>query len=167
MVYVVPALFITVFLFAAVKKINIYRSFTRGISEAVKFVFSLLPMLCAIFMMCELFERSGLSDRLSSALSPVLSAAGIPAELAKLLLIKPFSGSGSLTYLNRIIVECGADSYTARCACVLYGSSETVFYISAVYFSQVKNKRLFAPTVIVLAANFAAAVAACLLCKVM
>lgn len=167
MAAVVPLLFLGVFLFAAVKKVNIYRCFTRGIGEAVQFMLSLLPMLCAIFMMCELFEISGLSDRFSQALSPVLSAVGIPTELAKLILIKPFSGSGSLTYLNRIIAEYGADSYVARCACVLYGSSETVFYISAVYFSSVKSKKLFSVIVVVLLANFLAAVAACLLCKIM
>lgn len=167
MAIVVPLLFLAVFIFAAVKKVNIYRCFTRGIGEAVQFMLSLLPMLCAIFMMCELFERSGLSDRFSQALSPVLSAVGIPTELAKLILMKPFSGSGSLTYLNRIIAEYGADSYVARCACVLYGSSETVFYVSAVYFSSVKGKKLFSVIVVVLLANFLAAVAACLLCKIM
>ena len=59
-----------------------------------------------------------------------------------MVLIKPFSGSGSIAYLNEIIKNYGADSYITRCACVCFGSSETVFYISAVYFAKTKSKKL-------------------------
>ncbi len=162
-----PAIFIAVLVFAAVKKVKIYDEFSAGIKEAAKFTLSLIPCLAAIFMMCELFEASGLADRLAGALSPAFSFFGIPKELAKLVLIKPFSGSGSLAYLNNIIEEYGADSYIARCASVCYGSSETVFYISAVYFAGLKQKRLAAPIAIVLVSTFLTTVLACLICKIM
>ena len=103
---------------------------------------------------------------LTSLLSPVFGFLGIPPELTKLVLIKPFSGSGSLTYLNAIIAEHGADSYIARCACVCYGSSETVFYISAVYFAGLKNKKLALPVILVLLSTLVTTVLACLLCRV-
>ena len=117
--------------------------------------------------MCELFEASHLSDLLTKILSPVFGALGIPKELTKLVLIKPFSGSGSLAYLNNIIQTYGADSYIARCACVCFGSSETVFYISAVYFAGVKVKKLTLPIALVLISTLISTVIACLLCRIM
>lgn len=167
MQYVIPVIFILVFIFAAVKKVRVYDEFSEGVKEAVKFTFSLIPCLAAIFMMCELFEISGLAGGITKLLSPVFSALGIPPELTKLILIKPFSGSGSLAYLTAVIEEHGADSYISRCACVLYGSSETVFYISAVYFAGLKVKKLALPIVIVLISTLLSTVVACLICKIM
>ena len=167
MQYVIPVIFIIVFIFAAVKKVRVYDEFSEGVKQAVKFTFSLLPCLAAIFMMCELFEISGLAGGITQLLSPVFSALGIPSELTKLVLIKPFSGSGSLAYLTAVIEKYGADSYISRCACVLYGSSETVFYISAVYFAGLKVKKLAVPIIIVLISTLLSTVVACLICKVM
>jgi spore maturation protein B len=143
----------------------VFSSFTRGAGEGLNFLLSILPVLATIFMMCELFEVSGLSSLLQNALSPVFTALGIPTELVKLILIKPFSGSGSLTFLTQVIKEYGADSYITRCACVLYGSSETVFYISAIYFAKSKEKKLTLPIIIVLLATFVSTIFACFLCK--
>ena len=167
MALIIPVIFIAVFVFSAIKKVNIYDSFTEGIGEAFKFTVSLLPCLAAIFMMCELFEVSHLSDMLTKWLAPVFSFLGIPPELTKLVLIKPFSGSGSLAYLNDIIETYGADSYIARCACVCFGSSETVFYISAVYFAGLKVKKLAVPIICVLVATLVSTIVACLVCRIM
>lgn len=167
MQYVIPVIFICVIAFAAVRRVNVFSSFSRGAGEAVKFVFNLLPLLACTFIMCELFERSRLSDALSRFLSPAFSFLGVPSELSKLILIKPFSGSGSLAYLTQIIGEYGADSYIARCACVLYGSSETVFYISVVYFAKSSNKKRLLPIVIILFATLVSTIIACLLCRIM
>ncbi len=167
MALIIPFVFIAVFGFAILKKVKIYDEFSKGVGEAVKFTLSLIPCLAAIFMMCAVFEASGLADALTKFLSPVFGFLGIPPELTKLVLIKPFSGSGSIAYLNEIIAEHGADSYIARCACVCFGSSETVFYISAVYFAGVKVKKLAMPIAAVLIATLVSTVVACLLCKVM
>lgn len=167
MALIIPVIFIAVFIFAVVRKVNIYDSFTEGINEAVKFTISLLPCLAAVFMMCELFEVSNLSYMFTKWLSPVFSFLGIPKELTKLVLIKPFSGSGSLAYLNEIIEKYGADSYIARCACVCFGSSETVFYISAVYFAGLKVKKLAVPIICVLISTLVSTIVACLVCRVM
>lgn len=167
MQYVIPALFLLVIIAAAIKRVNVFQSFSRGAGEAVKFVLSLMPLLACTFIMCELFERSHLSDALSKFLSPAFSFLGVPSELSKLILIKPFSGSGSLAYLTRIINEHGADSYIARCACVLYGSSETVFYISVIYFAKCKNKKRILPIVIILLATLLSTVISCLLCRIL
>lgn len=166
MAFIIPAIFIIVLGCAAIKKVNVYSCFTSGIESALKFVLSLLPCLAAVFMMCALFEESGLSELMIKLTSPAFSFFGVPEELTKLILIKPLSGSGSLAYLTEILNEYGADSYIARCACVCYGSSETVFYISAVYFAGMKTKGLMKPIVISLFSALVATVLACALCQI-
>ena len=162
---VVPVLFLAVFIFALIKKVRLYDSFTAGIKEALPLAFSLFPYLAAILMLSELFERSGLSDMITSVLAPAFRFLGVPPEIAKLVLIKPFSGSGSTALLSDILSTYGADSFIGRCACVSYGSSETVFYISAVYFAGIKNKKLFKPIVIALFANLVTVIFGCFLCR--
>lgn len=163
---IIPALFFALFLYALLKKVRLYDCFTEGVKEAVPLLLSIFPYLAAMLMLSELFERSGLSAALTQALSPVFSALGIPPEISKLVLLKPFSGSGSTALLSELISAHGADSYIARCAAVAYGSSETVFYISAVYFAGSK-KNLAKPVIISLTSNFISVILGCLLCKVL
>lgn len=162
---VIPALFLALFVYALIKKIKLYDCFTDGVKEAVPLVLSLFPYLAAILMLSELFEASGLSGMLTSFLSPAFKFLGIPPEIAKLVLMKPFSGSGSTALLSETLSSYGADSYIARCACVSYGSSETVFYISAVYFAGVKRKKLLKPVLIALFANFVTVIFGCFICR--
>ena len=162
---IIPALFLALFVYALIRRVKLYDCFTDGVKEAVPLVLSLFPYLAAILMLSELFERSGLSSMLTGFLSPAFKFLGIPPEIAKLVLMKPFSGSGSTALLSEILANYGADSYIARCACVSYGSSETVFYISAVYFAGVKKKKLLKPVLIALFANFVTVVFGCFICR--
>lgn len=163
----VPILFLALFLYAAAKRVKLYDSFTEGIKEAIPLILSLFPYLAAILMLSELFEQSGLSAIITNALAPVFEFLGIPPEISKLVLLKPFSGSGSTALLSELLAAYGPDSYIARCACVTYGSSETVFYISAVYFAHTNRKNLFKPIAVSLAANFLSVILGCLLCRFM
>lgn len=167
MQYFIPLFIIIVFAFAFIKKVKPYDTFTDGVKSAVPFAVNIFPYLVSIFVLTEIFEVSGLSEMFSRFLSPVFGFLGIPTELTKLVLIKPFSGSGSLATLSEIFNSYGADSYIARCACVIYGSSETVFYVASVYFANAKTKKLFKPIVISLVASFCSCVFACLICRVM
>ncbi len=162
-----PLLFLTLFAYALLKKVKLYDCFVEGVKGAIPLVCSLFPYLCAVLVLSELFTQSGLSAQLSTLLSPLLKGLGIPPELSPLLLTKPFSGSGSTAILSEILAANGADSYIGRCACVCYGSSETVFYISAVYFARVKQKPPALPVAIALVANFLTVVLGCLLCRVL
>lgn len=164
---VIPAVFVAVFIAAAAKKVNVFSSFAAGAGEGIKFTVSLLPMLAAVFMMCELFENSGLADALARALGPVLGFFGIPQELAKLALIKPFSGSGSLTLLTDVFSRYGADSYVSRCAATIYASSETVFYVFAVYFAGTDRRGRALPLAVVIISSALGTVLACALCRVL
>ncbi|MBR2871397.1 MAG: spore maturation protein, partial [Clostridia bacterium] len=142
MAYFIPILFLVIYIYSAFKKVKPYDSFTQGAKSAIPFAVSIFPYLVSIFVLTELFEASGISAAVSNFLAPVFNFIGIPKELTKLVLIKPFSGNGSLAVLTEIFNTYGVDSYLSRCACVIYGSSETVFYIAAVYFAGAKTKKL-------------------------
>lgn len=165
--YLIPVLFIFIFAFSLFKKVKPYDAFTCGAKSAVPFAISVFPYLVSIFVLTELFETSGLSSAVSNFISPVFHLFGIPKELTKLVLIKPFSGNGSLAVLSQIFTDYGVDSYLARCASVIYGSSETVFYVAAVYFAGAKTKRLTTPIIISLVASFISCVFACFICLVL
>ena len=167
MQYLIPIFFIFIFVFAFIKKVKPYDTFTDGVKSAIPFAVQIFPYLVSIFALTELFEISGLSAALSNFLAPAFNFLGIPTELTKLVLIKPFSGSGSLAMLSDIFARYGADSYLARCACVIYGSSETVFYVASVYFAGAKTKNLVKPIVISLIASFLSCTFACFICKIM
>ncbi len=166
-VYLVPLLFLSLFCFALFRKVKLYDCFCEGVKGAIPLVVSLFPYLATVFILSELFTVSGLSDFLTKAIAPLFSWLGIPKELAPLAMMKPFSGSGSTALLSDILQNFGADSYVGRCAAVCYGSSETVFYISAVYFASIKEKKPALPLLIALSANFLAMIFGCLLCKFM
>lgn len=165
--YVIPALFLFILVYSAVKKVKPYDAFTEGAKSAIPLATGIFPYLVSIFVLTELFEASGITGALTKILSPAMKFFGIPTELTKLVLIKPFSGSGALALLSEIFTAYGADSYLSRCACVIYGSSETVFYIAAVYFAGQKNAKLLKPIIISLFASFCSCVFACFICLVM
>lgn len=165
--YFFVALLTILFIFCIIKNLPAYTYFTQGAKEAINICASTFPYLVAIFIAVELFKISGLSSLLSNLMSPILSFFGIPPELSELLIIKPFSGSGSLALLNECIEKYGANSYIARCASVLMSTSETLFYITAVYFSTVGSKKLKYAIPVSLIASFFGAVIACALCRVM
>ena len=165
--YFIPVLFLIIFIYSIVKKVKPYDAFTDGAKNALPFAVSVFPYLVSIFVLTELFEASGLSDAVSKTISPVFSFFGIPSQLTKLVLIKPFSGNGALALLTEIYGKYGVDSYLARCASVIYGSSETVFYVAAVYFAGAKTKKLATPIIISLIASFFSCVFACFICHVM
>jgi spore maturation protein B len=165
--YLIPVFILIIFVFSFFKKVKPYDAFVDGAKSAVPFAVSIFPYLACIFILTELFEVSGLSNMLTQLLAPVFKVLGIPKELTKLVLIKPFSGSGALAILTEIFTEYGVDSYLARSACVIYGSSETVFYIASVYFAGAKKRNLTLPILISLIASFASCVFACFICLIM
>jgi spore maturation protein B len=162
---ILPVCFILLFIYASVKHVKIYDTFALGAKEGLNTIFTIFPYLVTIFILTELFSASNLSNTLINFLSPFFNLLGIPKEIAPLVILKPFSGSGSLALLTEIFSLYGVDSYLSRCACAIFGSSETVFYISAVYYANVKEKRLLKPILISLFATFLSTIFACFICK--
>ncbi len=163
--YIVPIIFVTVLLLSIFKKQDAYSAFIDGSSSAIKLMTGVFPYLLAIMMAVEVFKISGVSAVVANFFSPVTGFFGIPKELTELILIRPLSGAGATGLLEKIYVDFGADTYIGRCASVVYGSSETVFYISAIYFSQSSVKKLGPAIPIALIATFIGSCVGCLLCR--
>ena len=162
---IIPIIFLCSFAFAIFRKVRVYESFAEGIKSAIPLILSIFPYIAAITMLSKLLEISGLGPKIADFLSPVFTFTGIPEEIAPLLLVKPLSGSGGIAVLSEILEKYGADSYISRCACVIYGSSETIFYVGAVYFAGLKRKKLNIALLIALLSFLLSAVFACFLCR--
>ena len=165
--YFLPILILLVLIYASIKKIPAYTSFAEGAKAALKLCFDIFPYIAAIFICVQLFKVSGLSSALSNLLEPLFRLIGIPPELCELILIRPFSGNASLALLTEIYEAYGTDSYAARCASVITGASDTVFYISALYFAGTNVKKFKYAIPVALLANLFAAILACILLRIM
>ena len=164
---IIPLIFLFSFSFALSRKVRVYDSYTAGVKTAPPLILSLFPYIAAVTMLTMLLDVSGLGAKLAKWLSPVFTFTGIPEEIATLVLVKPLSGSGSIAVLSDILERYGVDSYISRCACVVYGSSETVFYIGAVYFAGLKRKKFNAALIISLFSFLASVIFACFLCRIL
>jgi|LGVE01.1.fsa_nt_gb spore maturation protein B len=165
-IYLIPILILSLVAYSVFKKVNTYSTFVEGAIKSLKLVSSIFPYIVTIFIMVELFRISGLAITLSEFLAPMFGFVGVPKELIELVLLRPFTGSGSLALLSDIYVTYGTDSYIGRTASVIMGSSETVFYVSAVYFSKTSVKKLGYAIPIALVATLVGAIIACLVTKI-
>ena len=165
--YVLPILILALIVVCIIKKVKIYDCFLDGAKNGLSLVKTIFPYIATIFIAIELFSASGLSQRLADLLAKPLSYIGIPKEITELILLVPLSGNGTIALLEKIIAECGVDSYPARCAACIAGGTETVFYISAVYFSSSKVKKLRYAIPVSLFCTLLGTVVACLLCRIM
>lgn len=165
--YVLPILIVFLLAYSVIKKQNAYNSFTLGAKKSLPLALKLFAYVAAMFMVLELMKASGLTELLCVLFAPLLSPLGIPKELMPLVIIKSFSGSGSLAVLQNVYAQYGADSYIGRCASIIMGTSETVFYICAVYFAGTKVRNVALPVAVSLVGSFVSILLACLICRIM
>lgn len=138
---IVPLMISSVAVCAAVKGVDIFGSLTRGAAAGFKTVLDMLPALIVLFPAVYMLRASGALDALAELCSPLLSALGIPPETVPLALLRPFSGGAATAAAADVIGSCGADSLAGRTAAVMLGSSETTFYVIAVYFGAAGVKK--------------------------
>lgn len=166
-VYILPIFLIFLFLYAFIKKVNVYKSFIEGAKGAFALCLDIFPYIVTIMVAVGLFRVSGLSDLLIKLISPIFNFLGIPNEVCELVLLRPFTGSGSFALLNDIYSSYGVDSYVARCASCILGSSETLFYVTTVYTSKTSIKKLGYAIPVGLIASIFGAIISCLICRIM
>lgn len=167
MSYIVPIILLAIPVVGLVKKVNVYDGFVCGAKKALPLAVSMFPYLAAVFVMTNLLQASGLGRRIVALAAPPFELVGVPSEVVELMLLRPFSGSGSLAILSDVYARYGTDSYVGRCASVIMGSSETVFYVAAVYFAETNVKHTGFAVPIALFCNLLGGICACLLCRVM
>jgi len=165
--YVVPILLVLVLVYGLVKRVNVYDGFVLGAKKSFDLSISIFPYLAAMFVMVNALHASGLDVYVTRFLAPPFRLLGVPQEVVQLILLRPFSGSGSLAILTDVYQNYGVDSYVGRCASVIMGSSETVFYVASVYFAGTKVKRTGFAIPIALFCNLVGSVIACALCRIM
>ena len=166
-IYIIPVFIIFVLIFSLFKKINAYDSFVGGAKQAIDLCINTFPYLVAIFSIVELLQISGLSLVISNLAAPIFNFLGIPSELTEFLIIRPFTGSGSIGMLANLFSLYGPDSYISKCACVIMSCSETTFYVVAVYFSTTKIKKLRYVIPVCLLSALIGSIIACAICKVL
>ena len=165
--YILPILFLFIFLYAHAKKVNCYDTFINGAKKSIPLVVDIFPYIAAIMIAVSLLRTSGITSLLADFTSPIFNLLGIPTELIELVLLRPFTGSGSYALLNDVLITYGADSYISRCACLILGCSETIFYVTTIYMSQTKVKKLLYAIPVALICSIVGSILACLLCKIM
>lgn len=134
---IIPLIIASILLYGIVKGVDVYSAFVEGAVEGAKSGLKIFPYILAIIFAINLFIQSGAEKFIVSLLEPITSFVGFPPELLSLSIVKPLSGGGSLGVFQTILDNHGADSYIGRCASVIMGSSETIFYTTAIYFGSV------------------------------
>lgn len=136
--YIIPLMLVMIPFYGLVfKKVKVYESFVDGAKDGFDIAVRIIPYLVAILVAIGMFRASGALEILLTTMAPLLQYIGFPPENLPLALMRPLSGSGSLGLLTDLINEHGPDSLIAKIGATMFGSTETTFYVLAVYFGSV------------------------------
>ena len=138
---VVPLLLLSTAAWALYRKVNVFEAITTGASDGLRSVVKIFPNLVCLLTAVYMLRASGALDAFAGLAAPVFDLLGIPAELAPLMVVRPISGSGALAVGAELIESHGADSLIGRTAAVMLGSTETTFYVIAIYFGAIQIQR--------------------------
>jgi spore maturation protein SpmA len=133
----IPGLIFMFIGYGAIKKVKVYEVFVVGAKEGFDVAVRIIPYLVAMLVAIGIFRAGGGMQILIAALEPITSLFGMPAEALPMAIMRPLSGSGSLGVMAEIIATHGADSLIGILVSTFFGSSETTFYVLAVYFGSV------------------------------
>ncbi len=133
----IPAIIIAFILFGIIKKIKVYEVFIEGAKDGFNIAVRIIPYLVAMLMAIGVFRAGGAMDVLVMILTPFTSLIGFPAEAVPMALMRPLSGSGALGIMSEIISVHGPDSFIGILVSTIMGSTETTFYVLALYFGSV------------------------------
>ncbi len=139
--WAIPLLLVAIPAYGLYRKVDLYSSFVEGAKEGLQVALRIAPYLVAILAAVGAFRGAGAMGHLADWLGPALSRLGIPPEVLPLAIVRPLSGSGSTGILADLMQSEGPDSLAARIGAVMAGSTETTFYVLAVYFGAVGIRR--------------------------
>jgi spore maturation protein SpmA/spore maturation protein SpmB len=167
--WIIPGLMVLLLGFGFIRKVRIYEVFVEGARDGFQVALRIIPYLVAILVAVGMFRASGAMDMIIEPLGSVTQHVGMPPEALPMALLRPLSGSGAYGILASIINDpaVGPDSYTGYLVSTLQGSTETTFYVLAVYFGAVQIRRIRHALVPALAADFAGIIAAVAIVAIM
>lgn len=156
----IPAILILAVGVAWARGVRVYEEFVDGAKEGFAVATRIMPYLVAMLAVLAILRESGAFQLLEYALAPVLGFLGFPVELLSLALMRPLSGSGAQGILNEILTRSDLSEMVKFTAAILYGSTETTFYVLTVYFGSVGIRRFRHALMAGLTADFIGMVAA-------
>ena len=138
---VIPLLILFIVSHGLYKKIAVYEEFVEGAKDGFTTAVRIIPYLVAILFAIAMFRASGAMESLITFIAPVFNFFGIPAETLPMAIIRPMTGSGSVAVLAELIQTHGEDSIIVKISATMFGSTETTFYVLAVYFGAIGIKK--------------------------
>lgn len=162
--WLMPILMCSLLLYGYFKGVKIYETLTDGAKDGFNIAIRIIPFLVAIFVAIGMFRASGALDILITLLNPVTSLIGMPAEALQVALLRPLSGSGSFGVMAEIINN-DPNSFLSFLVSTMQGSTETTFYVLAVYFGSVGIKRTRHALPAGLCADAAGVIASVFICR--
>jgi spore maturation protein SpmA/spore maturation protein SpmB len=158
--WLLPVLMASIVLFGFARRVDVYDAFIRGAREGFDIAIMIIPYLVAILVGVAMFRASGALGALTGFVSPVTSWVGFPAEALPMALIRPLSGSGGMAVMTETMTTHGPDSFVGYLVSVINGSTETTFYVLALYFGSVGVRATRHTVLACLAADFTGIAAA-------
>ena len=141
-VFSVPIIIFIIVFIGILRNQKVFSQFCSGAKEGLKTVLSIAPTLIGLVTAVSMFKASGALDMLMSFIRPITEFLSIPTEIMPIVLLRPVSGSGTLSMLDITLKDFGPDSFIGRVACVLCASTDTTFYAAAVYFGSIGIKNI-------------------------
>ncbi|MDH5471862.1 MAG: spore maturation protein [Gammaproteobacteria bacterium] len=138
---IIPLLILFIVSHGLYKKLAVYEEFVDGAKEGFTTAVRIIPYLVAILFAIAMFRASGAMESLINLIEPVFVFFGIPPETLPMAIIRPMTGSGSVAVLADLIETHGDDSLIVKIAATMFGSTETTFYVLAVYFGSINIKK--------------------------
>jgi spore maturation protein SpmA len=163
--WLLPLLILAMVTVGFSRQVKVYEAFSASAKEGFQTVIAIIPFLVGMLVAIGMFRASGAMEMLVKVLSPVVSPIGFPAEALPMALVRPLSGSGALGVMTESIKAYGPDSFIGYLVSVLNGSTETTFYVLALYFGAVQVKVLRHSLAACVAADFAGPLGGFLACK--
>ena len=163
----VPFLLVLFPLYATLRGVKVYEEFVDGAKEGFGVATRIIPFLVAILVAIGMFRGAGGIEALKSALAPLLVPLGFPPDLLPMVLVRPLSGSATTALFAEIVQRLGPDALVTRMAGTIFGSTETTFYVIAVYFGSVAVRRARHAVAAGLIADFVGVVASVVVCRLM
>ena len=140
-VIVIPLVLLLFLSIALFRRVKVYEKFVEGAKEGFQVGVRIIPYLVAMLVAIAMFRTSGALDILTWMLRPVTELIGMPPEVLPMALMRPLSGSGSIGVMTELMKTYGPDSLIGFISSTMFGSSETTFYVIAVYFGSINVQK--------------------------
>jgi spore maturation protein SpmB len=164
--WLVPAIMCSLLLFGYLRGVKVYEAATAGAKEGFQVAVKIIPFLVMILVAIGMFRASGAFDLMVSAFQPLTSMIGMPADALPMAFMRPLSGSGAFGIMSEVVSR-APDSFSSFLVSTMQGSTETTFYVLAVYFGAVGVVRTRHAVAAALIADLTGILMALVMCHIM